>query len=44
VARCFMDQVRYVEAEKIWKELRELEPNRLEGMDYYSSCLWNLKK
>lgn len=44
VARCLMDQVKYVEAEKIWKELRDLEPNRLEGMDYYSSCLWNLKK
>ena len=39
-----MDQVKYVEAEKVWKELRELEPHRLEGMDFYSSCLWNLKK
>lgn len=39
-----MDQVKYSEAEKVWKELREVEPYRLEGMDYYSSCLWHLRK
>ncbi|CAD8211226.1 unnamed protein product [Paramecium pentaurelia] len=44
VARSFMDQVKYTDAEKIWKEMRQIEPTRLEGMDYYSSCLWHLKK
>ncbi|CAK93802.1 unnamed protein product (macronuclear) [Paramecium tetraurelia] len=44
VARSFMDQVKYADAEKVWKEMRQIEPNRLEGMDYYSSCLWHLKK
>lgn len=39
-----MDQVKYSEAEKVWKDLRQIEPYRLEGMDYYSSCLWHLKK
>ncbi|CAD8189852.1 unnamed protein product [Paramecium octaurelia] len=44
VARSFMDQVKYADAERVWKEMRQIEPNRLEGMDYYSSCLWHLKK
>ncbi|KAM3134490.1 hypothetical protein pb186bvf_013456 [Paramecium bursaria] len=44
IARSLMDQVKYSEAEKVWKELREVEPYRLEGMDYYSSCLWHLRK
>ncbi|CAD8200553.1 unnamed protein product [Paramecium octaurelia] len=44
VARSFMDQVKYTDAERVWKELRQIEPTRLEGMDYYSSCLWHLKK
>jgi anaphase-promoting complex subunit 3 len=39
-----MDQSKYTDAERVWKELRECEPNRLEGMDYYSSCLQLLKK
>ncbi|CAD8120126.1 unnamed protein product [Paramecium sonneborni] len=44
VARSFMDQVKYTDAERVWKEMRQIEPTRLEGMDYYSSCLWHLKK
>jgi len=35
---------RYSEAEKIYEKLKKLEPYRLEGMEYYSTCLWHLKK
>jgi len=36
---------KYQEAEKFYfKVMSTVEPYRLEGMEYYSTCLWHLKK
>lgn len=39
-----MEIVKYSEAEKYYAEALRIEPYRLEGIEYYSSCLWHLKK
>lgn len=39
-----MEIVKYTEAEKYYVEALRIEPYRLEGIEYYSSCLWHLKK
>lgn len=39
-----MEIVKYQEAEKFYSESFKLEPYRLEGLEYYSACLWQLKK
>jgi anaphase-promoting complex subunit 3 len=39
-----MEIVKYNEAEKMYSEALRIEPYRLEGIEYYSSCLWHLKK
>eukprot|EP00826_Nyctotherus_ovalis_P014717 TRINITY_DN14120_c0_g2_i1.p1 TRINITY_DN14120_c0_g2~~TRINITY_DN14120_c0_g2_i1.p1 ORF type:complete len:588 (+),score=143.57 TRINITY_DN14120_c0_g2_i1:389-2152(+) len=44
VARALFESVRYSEAEKVYSEIIKLEPYRLEGLEYYSTCLWHLKK
>ena len=44
IGKCLLDAVRYNEAEKYFHECVKLEPYRLEGMEYYSSVLWHLKK
>lgn len=36
--------MRYPEAEKCFAKVTKLEPYRLEGLEYYSTCLWHLKK
>ena len=35
---------KYQEAEKFYKKVQIVEPYRLEGFEYYSTCLWQLKK
>jgi tetratricopeptide (TPR) repeat protein len=42
--RCLFELARYKEAEKVFKECMKLEPARLEGIEYFSSCLWHLKE
>eukprot|EP00826_Nyctotherus_ovalis_P047040 TRINITY_DN5363_c0_g4_i2.p1 TRINITY_DN5363_c0_g4~~TRINITY_DN5363_c0_g4_i2.p1 ORF type:complete len:364 (-),score=83.15 TRINITY_DN5363_c0_g4_i2:51-1142(-) len=44
VARALFESVRYSEAEKAFKEALAIEPYRLEGIEYYSTCLWHLRK
>ena len=44
IARCLFEQVRYPEAAKVYEKAMKLEPYRLEGLEYYSTCLWHLKK
>lgn len=44
VGSCYMDLVKYEEAEKYYNEGHRIEPYRLEGLELYSSCLWSLKK
>jgi len=39
-----MEIVKYAEAEKHFSEALRIEPYRLEGIEFYSSCLWHLKK
>jgi tetratricopeptide (TPR) repeat protein len=41
--RCLFELARYKESEKVFKECLKLEPARLEGIEYFSSCLWHLK-
>ncbi|CAD8124663.1 unnamed protein product [Paramecium sonneborni] len=43
VARISMNKVKYINAEKALKGMKQIEPNHLEGMDY-QSCLWHLKQ
>ena len=44
VGRALFESIRYSEAEKLYSEALRLEPYRLEGIEYYSTCLWHLKK
>jgi anaphase-promoting complex subunit 3 len=39
-----MEMSNYLEAEKHFSEALRVEPYRLEGVEYYSVCLWHLKK
>ena len=44
VARCFFEMTKYVEAAKLFELSLHTEPYRLEGLEYYSACLWQLKR
>ncbi len=44
VARAQFESTKYSEAEKTFKQAEELDPARLEGAEYYSTCLWQLGK
>ncbi len=43
LGRCYFELSKYKEAEKYFQESFKLEPYRLEGLEYYSSCLWHLQ-
>ena len=44
LGRCYMDLGLNKEAEKYFSDSYKLEPYRLEGIEFYSSCLWSLQK
>ena len=44
IGRALFESIKYSEAEKAYKEALNIEPYRLEGLEYYSTCLWHLKK
>jgi tetratricopeptide (TPR) repeat protein len=44
IGKCYMEIIKYSEAEKFYAEALNIEPYRLEGVHFYSSCLWHLKK
>ena len=44
VAKCYFEMGKYQEAEKVYQKVLKVEPFRLEGLEYYSTCLWHLKK
>lgn len=44
IGRCFTEVSNHLEAEKYFKACFEKEPHRTENADYYSSCLWQLKR
>jgi len=35
---------KYQEAKRLYENMLKIEPYRLEGLEYYSTCLWHLKK
>lgn len=44
IARCYTELSNHVEAEKYFKDVFSREPHRTDCVDFYSSCLWHLKK
>lgn len=44
IARGHYELAQYEAAAKIFAEIRKLYPNRTEGMDIYSTCLWHLQR
>jgi anaphase-promoting complex subunit 3 len=45
LAELYVKEGKYQEAEKFYyKVMSTVEPYRLEGMEFYSTCLWHLKK
>jgi anaphase-promoting complex subunit 3 len=44
IGRAYLESLKYTEAEKYFEEAFKLEPYRLEGLEYYSTCLWHTKK
>lgn len=44
IARCLFEQVKYEDAVKAYERMMKCEPYRLEGMEYFSTCLWQLKR
>ena len=43
IGRAFFEMNKYKDSEKYYKECLKIEPYRLEGVEYFSSCLWHLK-
>ena len=44
IARCYFECGKYNEAKSMYEAMLKQEPYRLEGLEYYSNCLWHLKK
>ena len=44
MGRCHYEMVEYVEAERYFQWSRRLSPDRLEGLEVYSTVLWHLRK
>ncbi|XP_046968398.1 cell division cycle protein 27 homolog [Vanessa cardui] len=44
IARAHYELAQYEAAAKIFSEIRKQYPNRTEGMDIYSTCLWHLQR
>ncbi|KAJ8716013.1 hypothetical protein PYW08_013298 [Mythimna loreyi] len=44
IAKAHYELAQYEAAAKIFAEIRKQYPNRTEGMDIYSTCLWHLQR
>ena len=44
IARCLFEQAKFYEAQKAYEKMCKLEPYRLEGLEFYSTCLWHNKE
>mmetsp|Transcript_7008 Transcript_7008/g.25848 ORF Transcript_7008/g.25848 Transcript_7008/m.25848 type:complete len:818 (-) Transcript_7008:193-2646(-) len=44
MGRCHFEMVEYVEAERYFQWSRRVSPDRLEGLELYSTVLWHLRK
>jgi tetratricopeptide (TPR) repeat protein len=43
LGRCYFELAKYKESERTYLECIKNDPSRLEGIEYFSSCLWHLK-
>ena len=43
MGRAHYEETSYVEAEKVFRRIRELSPSRLDGMEIYTATLWHLR-
>ena len=43
LGRCYFELGNYKECEKFYELCNQKNPSHLEGMEYFSSCLWHLK-
>ena len=43
IARCYFDDNKYQAALDVYKKIQQIEPYRLAGLEYYSTCLWRLE-
>ncbi|OLL23906.1 Protein bimA [Neolecta irregularis DAH-3] len=44
IGRAYFEMVNYIEADKAFKRLREIDPSRLEDMEIYSTLLWHQRE
>lgn len=44
LGRCYTELYDHSSAEKEFKECFDIDPHKSQGLDFYSSCLWHLKK
>ncbi|NXH21485.1 CDC27 protein, partial [Bucco capensis] len=44
IGRAYFEMAEYMQAEKIFAEVRRIENYRVEGMEIYSTTLWHLQK
>ena len=44
IGKAYFESANYAEAEKLFARLRKLAPSQCEGMEYYSTVLWQQKK
>ncbi|KAI4174622.1 MAG: hypothetical protein LQ343_002195 [Gyalolechia ehrenbergii] len=44
IGRAYFEQALWSDAEKIYARLKGIAPSRIEDMERYSTCLWQLKK
>ena len=44
IGRCYFEMVKYNESIKMYERMHKQDPCRLEGLEYYSTALWHLRK
>lgn len=44
VGQAYFEMVDYTSSEKVFQQLRSVDPCRLEGLEVYSTVLWHMKK
>merc|ERR1719221_386322 len=44
VGLCYFESADYKRAEQVFQQVWRIEPRRVEGLEYYSSALWHLRK
>lgn len=44
IARCHFELSQYTDAAKMYETMLKQQSYRLEGLEYYSTCLWHLRK